>query len=142
GRRAIFGPGWSRIDSSVLPANFFVARDVPHEWLLPRVGVAIHHGGAGTTHTAARAGVPQIILPIGGDHHFWASRVVARGAAPKYTRGARLSAQAIATMIDFAHQDTTRHNARKLAEAMSHEDGVANAVRRITELAALRPYDA
>jgi len=83
GRRAIFSPAWSNIDSSVLPTNFFIARDVPHEWLFPRVALAIHHGGAGTTHTAARAGIPQIVLPIGADHFFWGHRVALKGAAPK-----------------------------------------------------------
>lgn len=139
GRRALFGAGWSQIDVSVLPANFHVVRDVPHEWLLPQVSVAIHHGGAGTTHTAARAGVPQIILPIGGDHHFWASRVAMRGIAPPYTRGARLNARAIAAMIEFSQRDATRHNARALSEAMGSEDGVGNAIRTMEELTRIRP---
>jgi UDP:flavonoid glycosyltransferase YjiC (YdhE family) len=131
GRRAVFSPGWSRIDSAVLPRNFFVAPHVPHEWLFPRVGVVIHHGGAGTTHTAARAGVPQVILPIGGDHHFWAHRVAMRGAAPKYSRGARFDAKAIASMLEFAQREDTRRCARVLGEAMSQEDGVGFAIREI-----------
>jgi len=129
GRRTIFSPGWSRIDSTVLPANFFVAKHVPHEWLFPRVSVAIHHGGAGTTHTAARAGVPQVVLPIGADHHFWAHRVALRGAAPRYTRGGRFNPKAIGEMIEFTQRDDIRRNAQKLGEAMSREDGVGVAVR-------------
>jgi len=131
GRRAIFSPGWSRIDSTVLPGNFFVARDVPHEWLFPRVSVAIHHGGAGTTHTAARAGIPQIVLPIGADHHFWARRVAMRGAAPKYPRNGRFDSAAIARMIEFSQRDETRRCARLLGEAMAREDGVGCAIREI-----------
>ena len=138
GRRAIFSPGWSRIDSTVLPHNFFVAHGVPHEWLFPRVSVAIHHGGAGTTHTAARAGVPQIVLPLGADHHFWAHRVAAKGAAPKYPRGGRLRSAAIAAMIEFTQRDETRRNARVLGEAMSREDGVSFAIQQIERLVALR----
>jgi len=134
GRRAIFSPGWSNIDSNVLPKNFFIARDVPHEWLFPRVAVAIHHGGAGTTHTAARAGVPQIVLPIGADHFFWGHRVALKGAAPKYPRGGRFKAAAIASMIEFSHRDETRRCARDLAEAMSREDGVATATQEIERL--------
>jgi hypothetical protein len=45
GRRVVFSPGWSNIDRAVLPDNFFIALDVPHEWLFPRVSLAIHHGG-------------------------------------------------------------------------------------------------
>lgn len=131
GRRAIVSPGWSRIDSTVLPRNFHVARDVPHEWLFPRVAMAIHHGGAGTTHTAARAGIPQVVLPIGADHHFWAHRVALRGAAPKYPSKGRFDPRAIATMIEFAQRDDTRRHARVLGEAMSREDGVGTTVREI-----------
>jgi hypothetical protein len=37
----------------------------PHEWLFPRVVCAVHHGGAGTTGAAFRAGVPQARLTLG-----------------------------------------------------------------------------
>jgi UDP:flavonoid glycosyltransferase YjiC (YdhE family) len=134
GRRVVFSPGWSNIDRSVLPDNFFIARDVPHEWLFPRVSLAIHHGGAGTTHTAARAGVPQVILPFGADQFFWAGRVAAKGAAPKTSRKAARSAAALATMIAFGQLDSTRQKAKDLGEAMAREDGVQFAAREIEAL--------
>jgi sterol 3beta-glucosyltransferase len=134
GRRVVFSPGWSKIDRSVLPDNFFIARDVPHEWLFPRCSLAIHHGGAGTTHTAARSGVPQVILPFGADQFFWASRVAARGAAPKTSRKAAMSAAAIKRMISFAQLDSTRQKAQDLGSAMAHEDGVRKAVHEIEAL--------
>jgi len=37
---------------------------VSHENLFPRVKCIVHHGGAGTTQAALRAGVPTIITPI------------------------------------------------------------------------------
>ena len=134
GRRVVFSPGWSQIDRSVLPDNFFIARDVPHEWLFPRVSLAVHHGGAGTTHTAARAGVPQVILPFGADQFFWAGRVAARGAAPKTSRKAALNAAALSKMIAFAQLDSTRQKAKDLGQAMAREDGVRKAVRETEAL--------
>lgn len=131
GRRVVFSPGWSRIDGSLLPENFFIARDVPHEWLFAHVSLAIHHGGAGTTHTAARAGIPQVILPFGTDQYFWAHRVAAQGAAPRFTGR---SAAAIAKMIAFACLDSTRHNAQRLGEAMAREDGVGTAASALEGL--------
>jgi UDP:flavonoid glycosyltransferase YjiC (YdhE family) len=131
GRRVVFSPGWSNIDRSMLPESFFIARDVPHEWLFGRVSIAIHHGGAGTTHTAASAGVPQVILPFGNDQHFWAQRVAARGAGPRF---AGRSAAAIARMIAFAELESTRRQAKALGEAMAREDGVG---RTASELEAL-----
>ncbi len=39
----------------------------------------VHHGGAGTTTTAARAGAPQVIVPQVADQLYWAGRVAALG---------------------------------------------------------------
>ncbi len=104
GRRALFYPGWSKITSSMLPKNVFVVGDTPHTWLFPLTSMVIHHGGAGTTHTASRAGVPSIVLPWGGDQLFWAD------------------------------QDATRERAKLLGAAMTDEDGVVTAVADIETL--------
>jgi sterol 3beta-glucosyltransferase len=134
GRRVVFSPGWSNIDRSVLPDNFFIARDVPHEWLFPRVSLAIHHGGAGTTHTAARAGVPQVILPFGSDQFFWAARVAARGAAPKASSSGAKNWAALSEMIKFALLGSTQQKAKDLGQAVAREDGVRMAVGEIEAL--------
>ena len=39
----------------------------------------VHHGGAGTTTTAARSGAPQVVVPQWGDQPYWASRVADLG---------------------------------------------------------------
>ena len=39
----------------------------------------MHHGGAGTTTTAARAGAPQVVVPQIGDQPYWAGRVADLG---------------------------------------------------------------
>ncbi|MEV6348138.1 glycosyltransferase [Actinoplanes sp. NPDC051851] len=56
-----------------------VVDEVNHQALFPRVSAVVHHGGAGTTTAAALAGVPQVILPQGGDQPYWGSRVEALG---------------------------------------------------------------
>jgi sterol 3beta-glucosyltransferase len=138
GRRVVFSPGWSNFDRAVLPDNFFIARDVPHEWLFPRVSLAIHHGGAGTTHTAARAGVPQVIVPFGSDQFFWAGRVAARGAAPSISRRGPKNWAALSDMITFALLASTRQKAQELGQAMAREDGVRIAVGEIEPLVTRR----
>jgi len=55
---------------------------LPHDWILARVAGAIHHGGAGTVHRVARAGIPQLALPSGADGWFWAARLEALGVSP------------------------------------------------------------
>ena len=66
GRRALFHPGWSSIDPKALPDNFLAIGDTPHHWLFPLTAAVIHHGGSGTSHSAARAGAPSIVIPFAG----------------------------------------------------------------------------
>ena len=44
-----------------------------------RVAAVVHHGGAGTTTTATRAGAPQVVVPQWGDQPYFAGRVAALG---------------------------------------------------------------
>ncbi len=77
GRRVLLGRGWaglSRIDDR---DDCLVVGEVNQQELFPRVAVVVHHGGAGTTTTAALAGVPQLVVPQGGDQVYWAGRVTA-----------------------------------------------------------------
>jgi UDP:flavonoid glycosyltransferase YjiC (YdhE family) len=134
GRRALFYPGWSGIDPKVLPANFFVVGDTPHDWLLPRTAAVIHHGGSGTSHSAARAGVPSIVTPFAGDQFFWAERLREAGVAPAAVDGRRPDAGAFASALDFATSETMRMRARELGETMRAENGVANAVAALERI--------
>jgi UDP:flavonoid glycosyltransferase YjiC (YdhE family) len=72
-----------------LPDNFLPIGDTPHDWLLPRCGAVIHHGGSGTSHSAARSGVPSIAVPFAGDQFFWAERLRQAGIAPAAVDGRR-----------------------------------------------------
>lgn len=134
GRRALFFPGWSGIDPALLPQNFFVIGDTSHHWLFPHVAMVIHHGGAGTTHTACRAGVPSIIIPFAGDQSFWAGRLASIGVAPKHAPHVKLDAQRLSSMIAFAGNPEVVQRAKALGAAMAQEDGVSFAVEQIEKL--------
>ena len=41
-------------------------------------------GGAGTTHTSAYCGKPQIIIPQMADQYYWAERVKELGVGPDF----------------------------------------------------------
>ena len=131
GRRALFHPGWSGIDPKALPDNFLVIGDTPHDWLFPRTAAVIHHGGSGTSHSAARAGVPSIVTPFAGDQFFWAERLRLARIAPAAVNGRRPTAEAFAKALDFAAGASVRNRARALGEIMSAENGVAVAVAAI-----------
>ena len=136
GRRVLFHPGWSGIDPQALPGNFLAIGDTPHDWLFPRTAAVIHHGGSGTSHSAARAGVPSIVTPFAGDQFFWAERLRRAGVAPAAVDGRHPEAHAFARALDFVATTATQHRARALGAAMRAENGVADAVATLERMLA------
>ena len=134
GRRALFYPGWSGTQGLELPGNFCLVEDTPHDWLFRRTSLVIHHGGSGTTHSAARAGRPSVVLPFPGDQPFWAERLRLLGVAPETTGGRNVDAHSLRLMIDAAGTTEMRTRAEALGEKMRAEDGLASAVATIESL--------
>jgi len=131
GRRVLFHPGWSGIDPQTLPGNFYAIGDTPHDWLFPQTAAVIHHGGSGTSHSAARAGVPSIVTPFAGDQFFWADRLRLAGVAPAAVDGRRPKVEVFARALDFIAAARVRERARELGEMMRAENGVRNAVEAL-----------
>ena len=106
----------------------------PHDLLFPQVSAVIHHGGAGTVATAARAGVPQIVLPQAADQFLWRSQVVGLGLGPRAPMLRLASAASLARAITVAAGEPVyRHNAAALAARLeAAPDGVAETVAEIT----------
>jgi sterol 3beta-glucosyltransferase len=141
GRRTLFHPGWSGMQTNSLPANFHVLQDTPHDWLFPRVAVVVHHGGSGTSHSACRAGVPSVVVPFAGDQHFWAERLVRIGVSPRRIKPPRPQLDDLAGAIEEAGAPAIREQAREVGRRMREEDGLATGVRtieRLTSAGALR----
>ncbi|MGW7447061.1 glycosyltransferase [Kitasatospora sp. NPDC054795] len=79
GRRVLLGRGWARLAEADGAEDCFAVGEVNQQALFPKVAAVVHHGGAGTTTTAARAGVPQVLVPQIVDQPYWASRVAELG---------------------------------------------------------------
>ena len=99
GCRALISEGWAGLGSGPLPEGIFVTGPVSHARLFPRVAAVVHHGGAGTTTTAARAGVPQIVVPHVLDQFYWAKRVQMLGLGPPAIPRKRLCAARLADSL-------------------------------------------
>jgi UDP:flavonoid glycosyltransferase YjiC (YdhE family) len=136
GQRALFYSGWSGADTLALPANFCVIGETPHDWLFPRTSLVIHHGGSGTTHSAARAGVPSVVLPFAADQSFWAEQLRRRGIAPATPSIQRVTAAILSRAIAAARTPEMRERASAVGAKMRAEDGLAEAVKRIQSLVA------
>jgi len=117
GRRVLIASGWAGLTASDVHQDGLVIGEVNQQALFARVSVVIHHGGAGTTSTAAHAGVPQVVVPLIADQPYWAGRVTALGigaavAGPVPAAGSLEGALAIALAPETAAR------AREIAAAI------------------------
>jgi UDP:flavonoid glycosyltransferase YjiC (YdhE family) len=132
GARAIVSRGWANLARQPLPEGFFATSDVPHEQLFPRMAGVIHHGGSGTTHTSARAGVPQILVPHGADQFFWGRQIEKLGVGPEAIHKSRFSRERLIAAIRWTEENRDgRARAKALGERLRAVDGVGNAIEHL-----------
>ena len=131
GQRGILGVPPGSVED--LPQDRFkVVEGIPHSWLFPRMRLVIHHGGAGTTGAALRAGVPSVATPFTADQSFWARRVRVLGVGPAPVPAHRLTSARIAAIIDHALPDAEMgRRAAALGRLIRGENGVATALEAI-----------
>jgi len=130
GQRGVLHSGWDGLAELRLPETIFPVDSIPHDWLFPRMAAIVHHGGAGTTAAALRAGRPAVVVPFFADQPFWARRVYELGVGPYPLPRARLTAARLADAITAAVYDPTMlERAVALGERLRAEDGVSEAVR-------------
>ncbi|MGD2152466.1 MAG: hypothetical protein PVG79_04310, partial [Gemmatimonadales bacterium] len=104
GSRGIVATGWMAPAARDLPDDVLVLDEIPHDWLFPKVAPVVHHGGAGTTAAAMRAGAPAVVVR-------------------------RLTAERLADAIRAAVTDEgMRRRSAELGERLRAEDGVGKAV--------------
>lgn len=132
GGRAIVnvGAGGLRLpDWSALPPNLQATTQADHALLFPRVRAVVHHGGAGTTAAALRAGRPSIVLPLLGDQLYWGRRVADLGAAEVPIQLRQVTAEDLAGRIERACTDADMAAAAgRLSAILTQEPGVTAAL--------------
>lgn len=125
------GPG----EQLALPSGdrWFVVRDIPFDWLFPRVDAIVHHGGAGTTAQAARSGKPSFAVPFFADQGWWGRRIHQAGGGPPPLSRRGLTAAKLASRIqELLHDPHWPEQARRLGTLVRAEAGSTTAVDLIT----------
>lgn len=121
---------------AALPPGTRLLNWVDFDHLLPRVRLAIHHGGMGTTHAAIVHGIPQIVVPHAADQRGQARRVAQAKIGLNLTahdvHGGALLAGAQALLADAQVQA----NVRRLADEMAALGGPPQAAAALLALAA------
>jgi vancomycin aglycone glucosyltransferase len=134
GRRVILAQGWAGLTLVDSAPDCLAIDDVNHQALFPRVAAVVHHGGAGTTIAAARAGVPQVAVPMFGDQFYWGRRIrdLGIGSAVPFVG---LSADTLAAALHEALGPAVSVRTRSVAGNVT-TNGAAIAARQLIKAAA------
>ncbi len=135
GARALISRGWAGLAGATSTANTLFIGPEPHGKLFPRCAAVIHHGGAGTTHAAARAGVPQVVMPQLLDQYYWAHKVKKAGLGSDVLRHGRDLAGLERAVRSCLEDDALKARAKHFGAAMPL-DGVDRAVELLERHAA------
>jgi vancomycin aglycone glucosyltransferase len=119
--------GWAELGLIDDRDDCFAVGEVNQQALFGRAAAVIHHGGAGTTVAAARAGVPQVIVPQIGDQPYWARRAAELGIGAAHD-GPVPTTESLSTALEVALAPKVRVRARAVA-AEVRADGAQTAAR-------------
>jgi vancomycin aglycone glucosyltransferase len=133
GRRLVISRGWAGLSATANDDTCLLVDDEPHGLLFPKVACVVHHGGAGTIALAARAGVPQIVLPHMADQFQWRSQIIKLGLGPRAPILRMVSASSLSKAIaEVLTNPAYRKRAEETATTLrSAEDGVVLTVRAV-----------
>jgi len=124
GLRGIIQGNWNGWRPTEIPENVLLVDDIPHEWLFSRVQASVHHGGAGTTGTALRAGLGQVVVPHMGDQPYFARRVRELGIGGSVPQH-RLTHPRLTALLRLATSTECRDKALTLAALATEEPGAS-----------------
>ena len=132
GQRAIIQAGWGNLGMESPPENICFVGYVPHNFLFRQGCCVIHHGGAGTTAAACRAGVPSITVPHLADQPYWGCTLRKIDVAPKPLYRQHMTPKRLAKRINqVISSQSMAEEAKALMEKIEMEDGLTTAVRLI-----------
>ncbi|GII52077.1 glycosyl transferase [Planotetraspora thailandica] len=129
GFRAIVSKGWADL-APVEEIDCLPIAEVNQQALFPRVAAVVHHGGAGTTTAATRAGVPQVVVPQLYDQHYWAQRIHDLGIGQAHPP-VEPTAGSLVTALRHALRPDVADRARTVAGAI-RSDGATVAAQHLT----------
>jgi vancomycin aglycone glucosyltransferase len=133
GRRSILSQGWSNLAPIDADMDCISIGDINHAELFKRVAIVVHHGGAGTTQAAARAGCAQVIIAHSYDQFYWAQRVHESGIGIQGPARDRLTTDGLIESLCTALQSDATRQAQLLASQIE-QHGVQIAAQRLTDL--------
>jgi UDP:flavonoid glycosyltransferase YjiC (YdhE family) len=121
---------------AALPPGTRLLNWVDFDHLLPRVRLAVHHGGMGTTHAAVIHGIPQLVVPHAADQRGQARRVAQAKVGLNLTAHDVRHGALLEGARALLNDERVQANARHLAGEMAALGGPLRAAAALAELAA------
>ena len=110
---------------------YFIGRH-PHQPLFKQCAAVVHHGGAGTTHSASLSGCPSVIIPFMDEQLFWGCQLKKIGLAGEPLSSKKADSKSLAERIDIVLSTKSKQQAAEnVAQQMQGRDGVAEAIKLI-----------
>ncbi|MDR2303492.1 MAG: glycosyltransferase [Treponema sp.] len=137
GYKLIVGCNWRKTAENLEQHEdlFILDGIIPHNLVMPHCTAMIHHGGSGTTHSAARAGKPQMICSAFVDQPYWASRVKALGLGPGPVNTKKVSFEKLEKKsVDLMTNSAYKKNAAELGEKFHTENSLDKAADTIEKV--------
>ena len=144
----------NRISSNVARARFRVSREeldevpqyehvkvvaaVSHAVIFPMCRAIVHHGGAGTTAAALRAGVPMLILWIGAEQPIWAAQIgrLKVGKARRFSSSSRRSLVGdLREILGISYAKRARYTATRMTKTSASVTVAADLVEKLARTA-------
>jgi vancomycin aglycone glucosyltransferase len=138
GRRALVSRGWADLALIDDRDDCFVVGEVNQQVLFGRVAAVVHHGGAGTTTTAARAGVPQVVVPQAVDQPYWAGRVAELGIGTAHD-GPTPTTESLSAALKTVLTPETRARATAVAATIRTDGATVAATLLLDAVSRVRP---
>ena len=117
-----------------LPEHVRVERFIPQATVLPHIDAVVSHAGSGSVLGALAHGLPQVLIPLGADQPFNATRCDALGVArvlDAIEAAPELVGDAVSAVL---HDATYRTAAERLRDEIAALPGPESAVARLEEL--------
>ncbi len=132
GRRVVVSRGWADLALIDDQDDCFVVGEVNHQALFGRMAAVVHHGGAGTTASATRAGAPQVVVPQIADQPYWAGRVAELGIGAAHD-GPTPTFASLSAALRTALSPETRARATEVA-GLIRTDGATAAAKMLLDV--------
>ncbi len=138
GKPGILIAGFGGLNNMSLPANVFSIPSVPYDWLFPKIAAMVHHGGAGSTAAALRAGVPSFAVPFGYEQALWGHQIAKLKVGLPPMPPETITVDRLAKAFQkIAEDPQIRSRAQRLGAELRKERGIDEAVAIVNET--LRP---